>query len=55
MSPLYGADPLILTRINGGSDTDFCMNLKISFLSITLPTLLLSTQDNSLLSLFRRK
>lgn len=46
MPPLYGADPLILTRINGGSDTDFYMNLKISLLSITLPPLLLSTQDN---------
>lgn len=37
MPPLYGADPPILTRINGGSDTNFCMNLNISFLSIILP------------------
>lgn len=50
MPPFYGADPPILTRINGGSDTNFCMNLNISFLSIILPPLLLSTQDNYLLS-----
>lgn len=31
MPPLYGADPLILTRINDGSDTNFCMNWNIHF------------------------
>ena len=50
MPPLYSADPPILTRINGGFDTNFCINLNISFLSVTLSPLLLSTQDNFKLS-----
>ena len=37
----YGADPPLPTKINGGADTAFCMNLKTSSLFITLHSFVL--------------